>query len=276
MLTYHRLYGRNGSIQFFNFGRCLKIVSFKQQQYDNYVSSGQAGSFRPNRNGAERFGSKKPYLAQLISRHVTVDKGARLVDLGCGHGSMLYFLGQAGFTDVAGVDISLEQIELAHSIGITNASHGGIEDFLEKESAIDVVFLMDILEHFSIEQTDRLMRQVYSKLSPGGRVIIHVPNGEGLFGQRIRYGDLTHETCFTPKSMRQLLSPIGFEQIQSIEDRPVVRNLKSFMRSLVWTLGTLKSRILLAAETGETRFVLSQNMLVVASKPRSRTGSTMS
>ena len=71
---------------------------------------------------------------------------------------------------------------------------------------------MDILEHFSITDCAALLWRISEKLNPGGKLLIHVPNGEGLFGQRIRYGDLTHETCFTPKSMIQLVEANWFQR----------------------------------------------------------------
>ena len=178
----------------------------------------------------------------------------------------VYFLKKNGYSNVAGVDISAEQVKMAHDFGIEEVQLGDLETFLKNESKLDVVLLMDILEHLTIDQSDRLLRNVFEKMSKGGCVIIHVPNAEGLFGQRVRYGDLTHETCFTPKSMRQLLLPIGFKDIQCIEDRPLVHGLPSAVRRVIWDIGTLFPRLLLAAETGERKCVLSQNMTVVAKR----------
>jgi hypothetical protein len=46
----------------------------------------------------------------------------------------------------------------------------------------------------------------------------------------------------------------------------VVHGLKSFFRRLLWDVLTILPRLLLTAETGQRRSVLSQNMLVVARK----------
>ena len=87
-------------------------------------------------------------------------------------------------------------------------------------------------------------------LKPGGRCIAHVPNAEGLFGMRIRYGDMTHENAFTPKSAHQLFTTIGFEKVECHEDRPVIHNVKSLVRRIIWDVFTLVPRLLLTAETG--------------------------
>ena len=89
----------------------------------------------------------------------------------------------------------------------------------------------------------------------------------GCLACRIRYGDLTHENCFTPQSIQQALVSSGFVRVVCYEDKPVVHGLKSFMRFCIWELLTIPSRLLLIAETGRRRHILSQNMLVVAQKP---------
>jgi hypothetical protein len=111
----------------------------------------------------------------------------------------------------------------------------------------------------------------FGALRPGGRVVIHVPNAEGLHGMRVRYGDLTHEQAFTPASIRQALTLCGFTNVRCFEDRPVMHGLKSALRAAFWRLSTLQARLQLLAETGVGGHILSQNMLVVADMPQQGT-----
>ncbi len=175
---------------------------------------------------------------------------------------------QAGYQQVQGIDVSAEQVALAHRLGIPEVQQDDLNSFLEctPMGSIDVVLLMDVLEHLTRQELFDTLDEVYRILKPGGRCIAHVPNAEGLFGMRIRYGDLTHEMAFTPKSAHQLFVTIGFGEVTSHEDRPVIHNLKSFVRRVIWDVLTLPFRLLLTAETGQTSFVLSQNMLIVADK----------
>ena len=83
---------------------------------------------------------------------------------------------------------------------------------------------------------------------------------------RIRYGDLTHENCFTPKSIRQALRSSGFTEVQCFEDKPIIHGLKSLIRRMFWDVMTIFPRLLLIAETGQPGTILSQNFLVVAHK----------
>jgi 2-polyprenyl-3-methyl-5-hydroxy-6-metoxy-1,4-benzoquinol methylase len=241
------------------------MKDWKQRLYDSYISSGQAGGHIDRKNGLEI--SQFPYLSSLIKKYIPSKKDIAVLDLACGHGSLVYCLKQLGYTNVQGVDISAEQVSLAHDLGLNEIKCQDIKEFLlDKTNSFDVIFLMDILEHFTKQELFDYLDIVYLSLKQGGIVVIHVPNGEGVFGMRIRFGDLTHENCFTSQSMNQALTTCGFDGILCYEDKPIVHGFKSFIRSILWEVLSLPYRLLLIAETGNTEMILSQNMLVVARK----------
>ncbi len=241
---------------------------WKDRLYQSYVSSGQAADLGDALSAQSFFRPRAPYLRQVIRRFVPPDRQLKIVDLGCGTGAGLYFLKLAGYMNLSGVDVSGEQIEQAHRLGLTEATQGQLGSFLAEATpeSIDVVLLFDVVEHLSREEIFPMLDGVYRILRMGGRCIVHVPNAEGLYGMRIRYGDLTHELAFTPQSLRQLLATVGFRVVQTFEDKPCVHGVLSGIRRVVWAAGTLPHRMLLAAETGHGRFILSQNMLAVAKK----------
>jgi hypothetical protein len=103
-------------------------------------------------------------------------------------------------------------------------------------------------------------------LVPGGVCLAHVPNAEGLHGMRIRYGDFTHESAFTPQSADQIFRTIGFSAVQAYEDKPVMHGIKSICRRVLWDGLTLYPRLVLLAETGSAGAILSQNFLIRATK----------
>ena len=240
---------------------------WKDRLYAAYVSSGQAND--SHLDPARHFAPRQPYIQRLIRQHITPNRNVRILDLGCGHGAFLYFLQQAGYQDIHGVDVSAEQVALAHRLGISSVEQQDIALYLTsvEEETVDVVLLMDVLEHLSRQELFDMLDKVFRILRPGGKCISHVPNASGLYGMQVRYGDLTHEMAFTPQSARQAFSTVGFHHIQCFEDKPVIHGAISILRRLLWNLGTLPSRLLLAAETGGAAFVLSQNMLITAVKP---------
>ena len=242
------------------------MQDWKQLLYDHYISTDQAGRNIRLEDGLRI--SNYPYYRKLIETHLPEQNDIAIADIACGHGALVFCLNELGYSNVKGVDISPEQVDLAHKLGITDVESQDMNTFLSaNENAFDVVFLMDILEHLEKAELFDLLERVRNALRKGGIVIIHIPNAEGLFGLRMRYGDLTHENCFTPGSIRQALSVFGFQNILCFEDKPVVHGGKSLFRYIAWEILTIPGRLLLMAETGATRHILSQNMLVSASVP---------
>lgn len=245
--------------------------TWKKRLYDKYVSSGQAGAFAAS--AEQTFRPRRAYIERLITAHFPKDRSADILDLGCGHGAFLYFLAKAGYKNATGVDTSPEQINQAHQLGITAARCQPAFEYicgLQSES-LDMVLLFDVLEHLERQELFDLLDEVYRILRRGGACLIHVPNGEGVFGMRVRFGDLTHVQAFTQNSVRQLLTTVGFSQVRCYEERPVVHGVASLVRRVLWELGTLHLRLLFAAETGSTKILLSQNMLAQAVKPQGTT-----
>ncbi|MCX6639634.1 MAG: class I SAM-dependent methyltransferase [bacterium] len=241
------------------------MYDWKKRLYDHYVSSGQAG-ININRQTGLNIGNY-PYFSKLIKEHLPDKKDIRILDLACGHGALIYCLKQLGYSNLEGIDISPEQVELAHELGLAEIQCRDMQDYLtDKAATYDVIFLMDILEHLSKVELFDVLDQVSKALRINGIAVIHVPNAEGIFGMRILYGDLTHENCFTPRSMRQVLNACGFQNIECFEDKPVIHGPKGLVRYVLWVLLMAPFRLMLAAEIGASKPVFSQNMLVIARK----------
>jgi 2-polyprenyl-3-methyl-5-hydroxy-6-metoxy-1,4-benzoquinol methylase len=246
------------------------MKTWKRRLYDTYVSSGQAtrGLTKEFHTADLTFEEHTAQIVRFIRQYVPPNREGKIVDLGCGHGLFLYFLSKLGYRNVTGVDGSEAQVKLAHDLGLTHVIHHDILSYLQRSESesIDVVLLIDVLEHLEYPELFAVLDDVHRVLCPYGSCIVHVPNGEGLFGMRVKYSDLTHETAFTRKSAEQLFKVIGFSGISCHEDRPTVHGLTSLMRRIIWDMGTVPYRILFAAETGRTDVILSQNMSIRAIK----------
>lgn len=211
---------------------------------------------------------RKAYLDRLVRLHFPHDPEARILDLGCGHGALVYFARQAGYKNIRGVDGSSEQVLAARRLGIEGVDEGDVVTTLARcpTASLGCVVAFDLVEHFTRDELLNLVDEVRRVLEPGGIWIIHTPNGESPFASRMRYGDLTHELAFTRTSMAQVLRASGFSEVCSYEDAPVSHGLKSASRWVIWKLIRAMLRLYLAAETGETGrdAIFSQNFLTVA------------
>jgi SAM-dependent methyltransferase len=213
---------------------------------------------------------RAPYLQRLIRKHFPSDLQASIVDLGCGHGAIVHFARQAGYVNVRGVDDSPEQVAAARRLGIEEVTEGDLVRTLSSmpDASQDCIVTFDVIEHFTRDELIELVDEVRRVLQPGGRWIIHTPNGESPFCGRMRYGDLTHELIFTHTSIEQLLYSSGFSGVQCYEDEPVLHGLKSIVRGVFWKVIRNALRFYIAVEMGYSGKdgIFSQNFLVVAIK----------
>jgi cyclopropane fatty-acyl-phospholipid synthase-like methyltransferase len=206
----------------------------------------------------------------LVRRHFPADRGARILDLGCGNGAIIRVARQAGYSNIIGVDRSAEQVADAERLGIPGVRQGDLQDAIagvETES-LDAVITFDVIEHLAREELVPLVDEIHRALRTGGCWLVHVPNAESPFFGRIRYGDITHEQAFTQSSLGQLVRSSGFQRLGCYEDTPIIHGARSALRFAVWKVVRGMLRVYLAAETGSTdeSVILSQNLLAKAVK----------
>jgi 2-polyprenyl-3-methyl-5-hydroxy-6-metoxy-1,4-benzoquinol methylase len=242
----------------------LELSAVRDRLYQKYRSNQSA----INPDDERRL--RAPYIRRLISRHFPSDKGARILDLGCGCGTLLYFLRQAGYQNISGIDSSREQLEQARQLGLADVREADVFTFLETAAvdSYEAVAAFDIIEHLTRPELLRLADEIYRTLTPDGVWVIHVPNAEAVFGSRVRYADLTHEQAFTRESVEQLARAVGFRSTECFEDTPAIHGIKSLVRWTIWKLGRAILRLYLIAETGDTgrNAIFSQNLLALARK----------
>jgi cyclopropane fatty-acyl-phospholipid synthase-like methyltransferase len=206
----------------------------------------------------------------LIAKHLPSNRATKVLDLGCGSGTLLHFLREAGYKHVIGVDLSAEQVACALALNIEGVRQGDLFDELSVtgDETWDVVATLDVIEHMTKSELLKFAGEVYRVLKPRGRWLIHVPNAEALFGSRIRYADWTHEQAFTKESIEQMARVVGFNVVQCYEDQPIVHGLKSALRWLLWKMARGVLRLYWVAETGALGqdCLFSQNLLAVARK----------
>lgn len=242
---------------------------WEQRVYAHYVST---GGLVAQPDPKQLFGPSRPYIEQVIARHIPAAQSTRVLELACGPAPFLYHLKQRGYNYLHGVDASPEQVALAHALGLAEEVEAGdLLDFLQAAEArsYDVIILFDILEHLPPAEQFRVMDAVHATLKPGGIAIMHVPNGESMGGVRVLYGDITHKTAFTRRSMEQLLRTVGFTQVRCYEDKPIPHGFFSSLRRIIWEALTFAQMVFSAVETGLLRrshYILSRNMLVVVQK----------
>lgn len=106
----------------------------------------------------------------------------RVLDYGCGNGTAVSrFLCRAGY-EVLGVDVHRDSVAYAnHYFGSSSCSFeaGDWSHVAASGERFDAILFADVLEH--VDNPSELLRGACRVLSPGGRVLVSVPNGFGPF-----------------------------------------------------------------------------------------------
>lgn len=234
-------------------------MDFRQALYQSYVSS----------HVGQRKSLADPALLQRLARgfrqhygdFLPDERSSRIADLGCGSGALVWWLQQDGYRDTAGVDGSPEQVDLAHQWGIAAVEQGDVFEFLAGREGYSLLFARDLIEHFDKQSVFDFLLRCREALSPGGRLVLQVPNAESPYFGRVRYGDFTHELAFSAGSMRQLLTATGFADIEVRPWRPAVTSLGSAVRYLAWRVIEPVLKLPIRIESGGGDRIVTMNLI---------------
>lgn len=208
-------------------------------------------------------------IETLLGKTLPADKTAPILDFGCGDGQLLSVAQKLGYSNLSGVDLSKGLLEKAARRTSAKLHHGPGLDFLKSsaDARFEVIIAYDVFEHLTRPELLAICREVSRTLKAGGRLILHVPNGASPFCGRDLWGDITHERAYTQSSLAQVLLPLGFKDIEAMEEGPVPHGVKSAVRAVLWGFFRGVMVLLLAAETGRLRgHILTSNMCVTAQK----------
>lgn len=148
--------------------------------------------------------------------------GVRVLDIGCGTGSVTLIANRNKGNDVVGLEPDPDRVALARQRGV-NAVCGLLdEDFVLRSGPFDVVMMADVLEH--IAEPRAVLKLAVRALKPNGCLLISVPNVAHwtvrlnlLFG-RFDYADVgimdvTHLRWFYWKTIRNLVEEAGLRVV---------------------------------------------------------------
>ncbi|MDO9547162.1 MAG: class I SAM-dependent methyltransferase [Pelolinea sp.] len=180
------------------------------------------------------------------------NKDLQILDIACGEGSLLCFLKDNGFSNLAGFDLSEENVRICHCLSLDFVVQFDALDVIQYRlgQSYDLIFLLDILEHIPKQSASDFLKNVGERLNSGGVLIIQTPNMGSICGIYHRYNDLTHEFGVTEKSIRDLLLCSGFDK-ENIDVRPAwnattpigyLREIYLRLLHFLYTLGEDSSR----------------------------------
>lgn len=242
-------------------------MTYRDRFYKNYFKT-QASRYA-DAPEANQIAISKETLAAEILPLIPSNKEVSILELACGHGTLLGLLQESGYTNTAGIDISDDQVEKSKQLGVANVKCGDIQSFLSQSGeSYDVIIGVDIIEHFTKSELLSLLEAIKERLNPGGQVVFRTPNCDALLGTTYCYGDFTHEIYLNYFSAEQVMLTMGFTSINISNSYIGVRNpIKNLFRSVLWVILKFWCKVVLFASGRSAKKVaFTPNLIISARK----------
>jgi len=185
---------------------------------DQILGSNQNGMLDPLRYDGHMDAPQE--VARMLAE--LVPKGSRVLDVGCGTGSVSRIIEDTRGAQIIGIEPNSSRAAVARSRGLEVHEEPFTPSILQRLEPFNVVMFADVLEHV-VDPSD-LLKLSDRALLPGGRVIASVPNVahwsvrvdllRGRFDyQPFGIRDATHLRWFTEKTIRLLFESSGLRII---------------------------------------------------------------
>ena len=144
-----------------------------------------------------------------------LERGNRLLDVGCATGSLLRLASERG-VDVYGLDLNPDAIRVAAE-RLPNATlhAGSLGDEAFPGVLFDAVTMVDFIEH--VREPGQELTRVRSSMAPNARLVISTPRADSSLRRVMRahwpqYRE-EHLTYFSTRGIRTLLGRCGFDVV---------------------------------------------------------------
>ena len=114
--------------------------------------------------------------AKLIAKKLMLQPGMTVLDIGCGWGSLAFYLAQHYDVHVTGITLSREQLRVAKAEAEKrnlNNVQFLLADYREHTASYDRIVSVGMLEHVGIKSLDTYFSRVNAMLKEDGAALIH-------------------------------------------------------------------------------------------------------
>jgi cyclopropane-fatty-acyl-phospholipid synthase len=128
-------------------------------------------------NGAATLDDAQLAKKRHIAAKLMIEKGDRVLDIGCGWGGLALYLARICGAKVTGITLSREQLAFARERAGEAGQSSGIEfrlqDYREIDERFDKIVSVGMFEHVGPEFYATYFQQVARLLQPSGMALIH-------------------------------------------------------------------------------------------------------
>lgn len=149
----------------------------------------------------------RAFLSQLRRLRLPLDRSWRVLDVGCGNGTLRGQLEAATAWTVDGADIDLASLEMNPPLRGERLLYDLSDRRPEMRERYDALLIFDVIEH--VADVAGFLDSCLFHLKPGGRVFVNVPALESL---RSAYDDAAgHLRRYDRPALRSALAQAGLD-----------------------------------------------------------------
>jgi len=141
-------------------------------------------------------------------------RGARVLDVGCGFGTLLHLLKERLEARVEGIELATVDVTAAKQFYGLELFHGSLEEFAEarRGEQFDCIALHHTFEH--LPDPRGALRLMKGLLAPGGILYIGVPNVMNMRKRPEIFFQMGHPYSYSPATLQQVLVAEGFSVVK--------------------------------------------------------------
>jgi len=199
--------------------------------------------------------------------HFPKNKDCSIIDIGCGKGETLSELKRFGYIKSKGVDTDPKKIGICKGLGHDAELIADLNAYLFNKR-FDVIILKTVIAHFSKERLFSNLAAIKDALNKDGILIVETTNAAIFSAYYMLCNDFTHWQYFTEWSLRELLTQVGFMDIDLFGKKIKIRGFRSF----IWTMARLVwfsiLRLIYLIERGQDQnpTIFSKSIIAVCHK----------
>lgn len=188
------------------------------------------GRLRDAEEGLFWFIGRREIILDTLKRHVPDLSGKKMLEIGCGNGSILRYLKERTELQLTGGDLFLEGLRFCRDqVDIPLYQIDATR--LPFHDCFDIVGLFDVLEH--IEDDERVLQECRKALKEQGRLVLTVPVCPALWGP---FDEASHhQRRYVRRELCEKLERTGF----AIDRAP---HFMFFLFPVVYVLRVLRGR----------------------------------
>ncbi len=174
---------------------------------------------------------------ELVCSKLGLAPGMRLLDVGCGWGSLAMHAARHHGARVVGVTISREQAELARrrvaDAGLADAVEIRVSDYREVDDGpFDAISSIGMFEHVGLARTSEYLRRLHGLVRPGGRVLNHAISRPDASSSAFDRESFVERYVFPDGELLEVGTVVTAAQARGLEARDVESLREHYARTL--------------------------------------------